>query len=167
MKLNVLFVLLLSLILSACKPRPMDIPPVKRKEAATLASEADFALTLRDWARAEPLLEKATKLCPDTGVYWLNLGVARKRLGNNSGAKSAYEKALDAYRDHAALEPTRPEPVLQEIYVLALLGRADDARKAQDKAQKKLPDDRAVKMFVEDRRLEQILADPGFKDLAL
>ncbi len=167
MKLNVLLVLLLSLSLGACKPRPMNIPTVKRKEAATLVSEAQFAVTLRDFARAEPLLEKATKLCPDTGEYWLNLGVTRKRLGNTSGAKAAYLEALGAFRQSAKLEPTHSEPKLQEVYVLALLGRTDDARMALEKAQKKFPDDRDIKIFVEGRQLDRILADPNFKDIAL
>src|SRR5690349_6667201 len=82
-----------------CKPKPEDITPLQRKEAASLVSEAQFALTLRDYTRAEPLFEKAAKLCPDDGEYWLGLGVTRRRLGNTSGAKAAYEKARDAYRD--------------------------------------------------------------------
>lgn len=167
MKLNVLLVLLLAVGLSACKPRPMDIPAVKRKEAATLASEAQFAVSLRDFARAEPLLEKATKLCPDTGDYWLALGVSKKHLGKTSETKSAYQEALGAYRQSAKLEPTRPEPLLQEVYMLALLGRIDEARSALQKAQKKLPDAREIKQFVEAKTLDRFVADPAFKEIAL
>jgi hypothetical protein len=38
---------------------------------------------------------------------------------------------------------------------------------ALEKAQKKLPDDRDIKIFVEGRQLDRILADPNFKDIAL
>ena len=76
-----------------------EITVLQRKEAANLASEAQFASTLRDYARAEGLYAKAAELCPDNGEYWVVLGVTRKRLKDNSGAKKAYENAVDAYGD--------------------------------------------------------------------
>lgn len=162
-----LLTLVALLAFSGCKPKPKDISPLQRKEAASLVSEAQFALTLRDYARAEPLFEKASKLCPDVGDYWVNLGVTRRRLGNKSGAKSAYEKAASAYHDAHDINPKEPEPFLQEVYVLALLGKMDDARKALGKAHKALPDNRAVKGFVENKQLDRIIEDPTFKEIAL
>lgn len=168
MKSTFLFLAAAVLMLAVgCKPKPMDIPAIQRKEAANLVSEAQFAITLRDFARAEPLFEKAANLCPDEGDYWVNLGVMRRRQGNTSGAKTAYERACSAYRDAFAINEKDSSPLLQEVYALALLGKAEDARKALAKAQKKMPDDRGVKLFVENNQLDRILADPGFKEIAL
>lgn len=168
MKSSFLLLAAAALVLAAgCKPKPKEISSLQRKEAAHLVSEASFALTLHDYARAEPLLEKAAKLCPDNGDYWVNLGVTRRRQGNNGGAKEAYLAALAAARDAIALKPDQPEPRLQEIYVLALLGRADDARSALAKARKKLPASRELKAFEDDHQLDRMLADRGFKEVAL
>lgn len=152
-------------LLGACG-RP-QVTTLQRKEAAHLASEAQFAVTLRDYARAEPLLAKAVAICPDTPEYWLTLGTVRRRMDNRSGAKSAYERALDTSRDAYDRDPKNSEPLLQQVYVLALLGRMDDARDALAKAQKKHPDDRTVRAFVESRQLEHLADDPSFKELAL
>ncbi len=163
-----LFPLLLALVLLAsggCKPK--EIPAVQRKQAANLVSEAQFALTLRDYARAEPLFDQATKLCPDTGEYWIDLGVTRRRLNNKSGAKSAYEKAVDVFRAAFEKESKDTDALLQEVYALALLGKADEGRKVLEKARKKLPDSRPLRGFVESKQLDHILEDPGFKELAL
>ena len=160
--------LLLALVLlgaAGCKPK--EVPAIQRKEAANLASEAQFALTLRDYKRAEPLFEKAAKLCPDTGEYWINLGVTRRRLDNKSGAKSAFEQAVDVYRDAFDRDPKDTDAVLREVYVLALLGKVDDARKVLEKARKKAPESRELRAFSEAHQFDRILEDPMYKELAL
>src|SRR5205809_519111 len=88
------------LLLAACgKSRSeKQITELQRKEAAHLASEAQFAHTLRDYAREEGVLAKVVELCPDTGGYWINLGVARMRMGNRVRAREAYQSALQAYQ---------------------------------------------------------------------
>jgi len=60
-----------------------------------------------------------------------------------------------------------PQPVLQQVYVLALLGRHDEARRVLAKAQKKFPDNRAVRGFTEGGQYEKMVADPRFKEIAL
>ena len=144
-----------------------EITSLQRKEAANIASEAQFALTLRDFARAEPLLAKAVALCPDSSQYWQSLGMVRVRLGNRAGAKDAYGQMLDQARDQYKRDATQTDALLQQVYALALLGRVDDARTALAKAQKAHPDDRALGSFVESGQFERILSDPGFKEIAL
>lgn len=160
--------LLLALVLVSsvgCKPK--EIPAVQRKEAAHAASEAEFALTLHDYARAEPLFEKAAKLSPDIGEYWINLGVTRRRLGNKSGAKTAYEKAAEAFADTFKADATKTDAALQQVYSLALLGKTDEARKVLEKARKKLPDNRQLRAFEEAKQLDHLLEDATFKEIAL
>ena len=152
---------------SGCPAKKKEISSLQRKEAETLVSEAQFALTIRDYARAEGLFAKAAELCPDTGSYWISLGATRMRLGNRSGAKDAYEGGLKAFQDLAAEEKADAEPWLQQIYALAVLGRTDDSRALLEKAASRFPDDRKLQQFIEAKQLDRTLADPKFKEVAL
>ena len=59
---------LLSLLaVTGCKPKSASITSLQRKEAASLISEAEFALTIRELARAEKLLTQACALEFDNG----------------------------------------------------------------------------------------------------
>lgn len=157
-----------ALLLGGCGPKASKVTPNQRKEAAALVSEAQFALSVRDSVRAEGLFTKATALCPDTGDYWFELGQLRARAGNRAEAKSAYQSALAAYEYDAAANPrVYATAVLRQVYVLALLGRPDDARAVLAKAQKVRPDDREIRAFAENKQLDQLLASPAFKAVAL
>src|SRR4051812_27367951 len=83
---------------AGCKPKVKEISSLQRREAESLASEAKFALSVRDVARAETSLARATALCPDVGDYWLELGRCRVKLGNRGAAKEAYKSALAVYQ---------------------------------------------------------------------
>ena len=152
------------------KPK-VEITSLQRKEALTLVSEAELAKTLRDYPRAEGLYTKATVLCPDTGDYWMNLGMVQVRLNKKPDAKKSYEAAADAYKD--ALESggvdKKPDPDagLQRVAMLALLGRLDEARTELANLAKRFPDDRQVKAFVQDKELDRMIQDPGFKGSAI
>lgn len=164
------FATLLLLAASGCGPQhQFQVTELQRKEAAHHASEAQFALTLRDYTRAEASLARATALAPDDGKLWVNLGGARVRLGDRDGAKQAYLSALKAYEAafHNQLSQTDPDPLLRQAYVLALLGRKADALKTVTKAAQQFPNHRAVKRFIEEKELERLADDPAFKEMAL
>jgi tetratricopeptide (TPR) repeat protein len=158
--------LAVGLALGGCARRK-QITELQRKQAAQLASEADFAMTLRDWARAESVLAKAVDISPDAGAYWVTLGTTRIRLGKRDAARTAYKRALDAYEGDAAATKTDVDPWLQQVYVLALLGRVNDGRALLEKVAKKFPGNRDVRAFIERKQYDQMLADPGFKEMAL
>lgn len=143
-----------------------EISSIDRKQAATYVSEAEFAVTLRDFARAEGLFVQATALCPDAGEYWIGLGSTRMRLGQRDGARTAYGQALKAFEAKAGKEKNA-ESALQQVYVLALLGRPEEARALLAKLSERYPDDRDVRMFIDEQRLERIMSDRQFKELAL
>ena len=163
MNLRPALALAAALVLAGCRQRV--ITPHERDEAANDVSEANFALTLKDWPRAEGLYVKATGLCPDEGDAWVSLGVVRMRMHNPGGARSAFKSALAAYKDNLKVEPVNSLFVIREAYVLVILGRADEARSCIDKARAKYPDDRRIRSFVETGGLEQMVKDPGIKDL--
>lgn len=162
-RLYVLLLLALSVLAAGCGPK---VSPLQRKEAANLVSEAQFATTLRDWTRAEELLAKATALCPDNGEYWLNLGSVRRRLDNTAGARKAYEQAASAYEDAYKADPKDPQPLMQQIYVYALLNQEKKALKVLERAQKEHGDNPGVRSFTAES-LKRIQADPNFKELAI
>lgn len=162
------------LLLSSCGQKAKEPTSLQRKEAATLVSEAQFALQLKDFARAEGLLAKATELSWDMGKVWVDLGSVRVRLGKKEAARTAYQSALKAYQEEAA-KPVDTKagatadvaPWMQQIYVLALLGRVDEARSVLAAAQKKFPDSRSVRAFAEQKQIDKMIADPAFKLIAL
>lgn len=150
---------------AGCGKKP-EITSLQRKEAAHLVSEAQFALTLRDLPRAEGLLAKATAVCPDMGDSWISLGSVRMRLGQRDAARTAYKRALAVLEEAAANNKADPEPVLQQVTVLALLGRVPEARALAEKLSSRFPASRSVRMYVEGKNLERLLADPQFKEVA-
>jgi Flp pilus assembly protein TadD len=157
-------VLAAAIALAACRAK--EISSTDRKEAANIASEGEFAVTLKDWPRAEALYTKATALCPDQGESWVALGVIRMRLHNSSGAKEAYKSALSAYSDEMRRDPTNTFSAIRSASVLVILGRLDDARSLIDHVYAKNPDDRRLKEFVEAKALDKIAADPGLKEVS-
>lgn len=153
---------------AGCKPKPKPVTELQRKEAEHIVAEAGFAMNLRDWARAEGLLTKAVQLTPDTGVYWISLGSMRVRLGNKAGAKAAYEGALAAFSAAAKDDAKKDvEAWLKQVQVLALLGRTDEARAMLEKTDKRFPEHRNVRAFVDGKHFDKMIADPIFKQGAL
>jgi len=150
-----------------CGSKESKISDLQRRQAAHLVTEADFAITLRDYPRAESVMLEVLELAPNHGSYWITLGTVRKRMGNTGGTKEAYQRALRAFENETKLGDTDPDPWLKQIYVLALLGRVDDGRKLAEKMTRRFPADRDVRVFVEDKQFDQMLADPQFKESAL
>jgi tetratricopeptide (TPR) repeat protein len=157
-------VLAVALALSGCRAK--EISSTDRKEAANIISEAEFAVAMKDWPRAEGLYVKATALCPDQGESWVALGVIRMRLHNPGGAKDAYKSALSAYTDDIKRDPTNTFPVVKSASILVILGRMDDARSLIDRAYAKNPDDRRLKDFVELKALDKMAVDPALKEVS-
>lgn len=158
--------LILVFSVAACSKKAPEITSLQRKEAANLMSEAQFALALRDQARAEELIVKAAALCPDNGAYWLDLGSIRRGLENRDGARQAYTEAAKAYAATYKADRKELQPLLQQIYVESLLGNTKVAQKLLKQAIADHADNPAVKNLTP-QWLETILADPNFKSLAL
>ena len=141
---------------------------LRRKQAEHLLAEADFAVNLREWTRAEGLLLKATEVAPDEAEIWVSLGAARALRGDKAQARTAYEKALSLYASAASEKSGSPaEPWLRQVHILALLGREKDARVLLEKAGRRLDGNREVKAFIDGRELDRLLADPAFAKVRL
>ena len=75
------------LALTGCQPQSARITSLQRKAAASLISEAEFALTIREFVRAEKLLTQASALEFDNGKTWISLGMVRVRLAGSRRQK--------------------------------------------------------------------------------
>lgn len=131
-----------------------------------MVSEALFAITLREYPRAEGLMEKAVQLCPDAPDYRVTLGSTRIRQGKRDEAKAAYKGALEAYENVANKNENDAQSRLQQVYVLTLLGRVDEARAMLAKIASRYPADKDVRMFVDGKQIDQLLANPKFREIA-
>jgi tetratricopeptide (TPR) repeat protein len=98
--------------------------------------------------------------------YWVSLGMARRRQDNTSGARKAYETALDLHADRYKQTKT-PEELVQQAFVLALLGKKDDALKLLNKGLKDHPDSVVIKKMADPRGLPRTFQTEEFKALAL
>jgi Flp pilus assembly protein TadD len=157
-------VLAAAVVLAGCRPR--EITKLERDEAANVVSEAEFAVTLKDWPRAEGLYAKAAALCPDMAENWVRLGVVRVRMHNSDGARDAYKSALSAFKDDFKRDPTNSGAVIRGATVLVILGRPDDARAMVAKAYSDHPDDHRLRNFVEMKGVDKIAADPSLKEVS-
>ena len=164
MKARLAPVLAAALALAGCRPR--EITSLQRMEAASIASEAEFAVNLSEWKRAEGLYAQAAGLCPDTGDLWINLGIVRMRLDDHPGARSAYKSALSAFEADCSRDPANSRAVLRRAYVLVILGRADEARSTVDRARARFPDDRRLRGFVGSEGVDGLVADPAVKSIS-
>lgn len=158
--------LMFALGLAGCGPAGKVPTERERREAAQLASEAQFAVTLKDWPRAEKLYVQATAVHPD-GAYYLGLGAVRVRQGNRAGARDAYEAAIKSCEFDAKQNPKDPEPWIRHAYILAMLGRADEGRALLGKAEKRFGDNRRMRSFLESKQFDAMIGSPGFKESAL
>ena len=161
-----LFGLAFLLLLGACRSKESAITPLQRKEADNIVKEALFAITVRDYPRAQGLMDKAVQMVPDAPDYRVTLGTTHFRQGKREEAKAAYKAALEAYENLAKRNDNDAQSRLQQVYVLTLLGRVDEARAMLAKIASRYPADKDVRMFVDGKQIDQLLANPKFKEIA-
>jgi tetratricopeptide (TPR) repeat protein len=153
------------LAVSGCARRK-EVTERDRKEAAFLISEAQFAMTVREWARAEGLLVKAVAVAPQ-GDSWLSLGGVRMRLNNRDGAREAYQSALKAFEQESAQNYKASEPWVKQAFVLGLLGRKSDSQAVIARAAKIFPNDAKIRALTDPKELERMFSTQNFKEMAL
>jgi len=154
------------LVAAGCSKKSKEVPEIVKKEAATLLSEAQFAMSIREYSRAEELITRALKLREDVPEYWVSLGMARRKQDNTGGARKAYNEALELHTDRYK-EENKPEELAQQAFVLALLGKTDEALKLLEKGLKDHPDSALMKKMADPRGLPRTFQTAEFKALAL
>jgi tetratricopeptide (TPR) repeat protein len=153
-------------VIPACKKKPREYTASEKAQAANYVSEAQFAMQIREFARAEELFQKATTIRDDFPEYWVALGMARRRQDNVKGARQAYEKALGLHTERYQSDK-RPEELVQQAWVTALLGKTDAALKLLQEGSKVHPENETLRKMSTPQGLPRTFQTSQFKDLAL
>ncbi len=106
-----------------------------------LLTESTAALHAKDYAKARTLAEQATRLAPQFAEAWVGYGMASVCLGEMDQARAAYERALSLHQARHRQNPTDANQVVQQVFLLTLLGRSDEAETLLKQASNDYPED--------------------------
>jgi tetratricopeptide (TPR) repeat protein len=165
-RISLILVSAVVLFATGCSKKVEEVPTAVKAEAAMLMSEAQFASSIREHSRAEELIGRALKLREDVPEYWVALGMARRKQDNKDGARKAYEKAVGLHKARYKKDKD-PEELAHQAFVLALLGRTEDALKVLEQGVKDHPDSAAMKKMADPRGLPATFKTETFKELSL
>jgi tetratricopeptide (TPR) repeat protein len=153
-------------LLGGCKGKPKVVSAGDKLKAENLISEAQFSMQIREYSRAEELFKKAIELREDYPEYWVALGMARRRQDNKDGARDAYQKAV-AFIDERYKAEKDEKDLGQKAWVMALLGKTDEAVKFLQKSLKEHPDSAYLQKMTDPRGLPHTFQTSEFKELSL
>lgn len=165
-RLVIVLACVVALVAVGCSKKSKEVPAAVKAEAETLLSEAQFAMQIREFSRAEELIERAIKLRDDMPEYWVSLGMARRKQDDTGGARKAYKKALGLHVARYKADKT-PEELAQQAFVLALLGQREEALKILEQGLKEFPDSQVMKKMADPRGLPRTFETAEFKALML
>ena len=150
---------------AACGAKKKEVTREDRIQAGKAAGEASYANFRGDFAAAERALVRAVELDPFNADNWFDLGIARIRIKDKSGAKAAFKEVLSVCKDNAAKDPNNVAWLVKQIRPMVLLNRVSDARALQEKILKQFPNDRQVGVFADAKAIDKLLEDPLWKEL--
>lgn len=129
-------ILILSLALLASCTRSNHADAAWLQE---LAGQGVAALNAQDYTTAQTLAGEATRLKPQFAEAWVLMGMASVKLGQVDRAREAYEQALSLHQERLRQNPSDAHQVIQQIFLLGLLGQADAAESRWQRAQMDFP----------------------------
>ena len=165
---SILLAFLLVAVLPSCSKngdgrsqagQPKPVSTVIAAKAENFASDASFAMQIRDYARAEEGLISALKLRSDIPEWQEALGLACKMQGKTSEARSSYKKALSLWEDRYEASNDMGA-AMRQVVLLVLLDKESDARALLVRLAKKHPQDPALQNFIQNKALDRMLSDP-------
>jgi len=145
MKITSLTLLTFALVTS-CAHTPSNATASRSQQ---LASESATALNAEDYSQAQSLAAQATSIDPQFAEAWVGYGMASVRLGQTDRARDAYEHALSLHQARHRANPADANQVFQQIFVLALLGRSDEAATLLKQAEIEYPNDKQISKLAE------------------
>ena len=141
MKIKHLIAVITVGLLTSCSPAPHH---ANTSTPQQLASESATALNAKDYAKAQALAKEATDIDPKFAEAWVSYGMASLRLGHADQARAAYEQALSLYQARHLQNPSNANQVVQQIFLLRLLGRQADAEALLKQAHTNYPSDQTI-----------------------
>jgi Flp pilus assembly protein TadD len=128
-------------LLTSCRAAPRASTDSRKQQ---LASEIATAMNAKDYAKAQTPAAEATRIDPKFAEAWVGYGMASMRLGQPDHAREAYERALALHQARHRRNPSDANQVVQQIFVLTLLGRAAEAEKLLKQAHTDYPNDQQI-----------------------
>ena len=139
MKITYLIPVLAVVLLTSCAPTPQQ-----------LASDGATAFNAKDYTKAQTLARQATSIDPKFAEAWVSYGMASVRLGETDQARAAYEQALSLHQARHLQNPSDTNQVIQQIFLLTLLGRQAEAETLLKQAQTDYSSDQQIKELAGD-----------------
>ena len=115
-----------------------------------LAIDSAAAFNSKDYTNAQALAAEATKIDPQFAEAWVGYGMASVRLGQTDQAREAYERALSLHQAHHLQNPSDANQVVQQIFLLTLLGRPTESETLLKQAHTDYPSDQTITKLAED-----------------
>jgi Flp pilus assembly protein TadD len=132
--------------LVSCTPAAhTDVAPRSRR----FANESAAAFNAKDYAKAQTLAAEATNLDPQFAEAWVGYGMASVRLGQTNQARQAYEQALALHQARHRQNPSNADQVVQQIFLLTLLGRPTEAEALLKQARIDYPHDQTISQLAD------------------
>lgn len=147
MKTAPLVLFLASALFTSCTPPPHSSVSADSK---ALAGDSAAALNAQDYSKAQRLAAEATRLAPEFAEAWVGYGMASVKLRQTDRAREAYERALSLHQARLRQSPSDSNQVFQQIFLLALLGRSDEAESLLKRAHSDYPNDQQISTLAGD-----------------
>jgi Flp pilus assembly protein TadD len=147
MKIAPLILLLTFVLFTSCTQPSRSSASTDSK---ALAADSVVALNTQDYTKAQKLAAEATRLDPEFAEAWVGYGMASVKLGQTDRARKAYERALSLHQARLHQNPSDSDQVFQQIFLLALLGRSDEAESLLRRAHSDYPSDRQISTLAGD-----------------
>ena len=147
MKTALLIVCSTLLLFTSCRQSSRSADSTNSK---ALAANSAAALNAQDYSKAQELAAQATRLDPEFAEAWVGYGMASVKLGQTDLARKAYERALSLHEVRLQQNPSDANQVFQQIFLLELLGRSDQATALLKRAQADHPNDQQISSLAKD-----------------
>ncbi len=168
---SLILAVFLCVALVGCKDKPKTPVPSTPKavaaEVGRIISEAEFAVQMKDFARAETLMNQAIALEKDDARHYMRLAYVAIQQANKTNARAAYEKALKCYIQESKGDGGNPAIILDIINVHLLLRQPAEAQKVLDAAVKQFPKVEDFKIMQKENAIQQMMKDPEIQSLSV
>ena len=148
MKVRALAMLLMFLWCASCTRPPQNKNSIT-PQAQQLAGEGAAAFNATNYSKAQTLSLAATRIDPQFAEAWVGYGMASVRLGQSDQARQGYERALSIYQARHRQNPSDVNQLVQQIFLMALLDRPDEAEKMLRQAHVDFPKDQTLAKLAE------------------
>ncbi len=149
---RLLSAILLAVFLTAC---------AAKQSAAVVAAQASEAYNQQDYPESARLCRIAIELQPDFAEAWVSLGLSLWKQQQPDAANAAWETALKLHEARFSADSSHGNQLLQQIFVLSLLGRHERARELWEIGHTRYPAEQAFAV----ERFESLHLDDQLSEL--